>query len=611
MLPVLIVVLLVYACFIAIRDSQPIYVEGDVLGVDEPMPLLLSPAAEKGGGAKTYEIAINDEVRAIDILVFGSGSANIRASISYQGSILSTQELAGANALMLHGTLFFGDALDEGGDASAVRVLELSLVDSSGTGWASVFVGPQNSMADTLGLVAPISVFEMGLLIVMAVYGFTLFYYKRSEGYMLRYVAYVAVLFLEAALFSNDWSIAPIANLYVSIRTFSIVTAVLFAVDIAYRLMAVKAPRWTQALLRSRAILLIGVVFGLLSLFFWGQLGSVLSFAYNLVGIVAALYGCAKATRGHVLVAATFLVPMLASANAALFGFLNLANSYFFCVFLTAPPLFNLPFAFVVMFAVNKRFAQKFQEEERLAAKFDQLVRERTAELREQEAQRRQLMLNVFHDLRSPLFIVKDCAETSIGDAETALKNAPVILERTNFITRLTHDLFYLAKLEEGRVIFAEDAFDVKDMLWESLEAWSVLAEASGVKLSLKAEDAAVVFGDELRLKEAVNNLVENAVNHSAEGDRVEIELSATPEAAVIEVRDQGPGIPPEEQGMIFNQYYRKDRDPSSTSTGIGLSIARGIVTRMDGAIEVESVLGEGSAFRISLPLGETYVSEG
>lgn len=609
-LPVLIVVLLVYACFIAMRDIQPVYAKGDILGSDEPAPLFLStPASEQGEGSKTYEIIVSDAVSALDVMVFGSGSANIQASLSFQGNTLSTQELAGSNALMLHGTLDYSDALDESEGNNDSIILELSLVDSSGAGWISTFVGPQSSMANTLGLIAPISVFEMGLLISMAVYGFTLFYFKRSEQYMLRYVAYVSVLFLEAALFSNDWSIAPIANIYVAIRSFSIVTAVLLAVDIAYRLMAVKTPSWMRLLLKPQAILLVGAVFGLLSLLFWGQLGGFLSFIYNLIGIIAALYGCVKATRGNTVIAATFLVPMLASANAALFGFLNLASSYYFCVFFTAPPLFNLPFAFFVMFAANKRFAQKFQEEERLAAKFDQLVEERTAELREQEAQRRQLMLNVFHDLRSPLFVVKDCAEMSIGNANLALQNAPVILERTNFMTRLTHDLFYLAKLEEGRVIFAEDAFDVKEMLQESLVAWSVLAEASEVTLCLKAEESAIVFGDELRLKEAVNNLVENAVNHSPAGACVSIELSKTAEVVVIEVRDQGPGISPEEQQMVFEQYYRKDRDPSSASTGIGLSIAYGIVTRMDGAIDVQSTLGQGSTFRVTLPLGEDYTS--
>src|SRR5262249_15630930 len=126
-----------------------------------------------------------------------------------------------------------------------------------------------------------------------------------------------------------------------------------------------------------------------------------------------------------------------------------------------------------------------------------------------------------------------------------------------------------------------------------------------------------VVRGDEERLLQALNNILNNAIKHAPESDRIDLRLSRANTGdgaahAQIEVRDYGPGIAPENLGRIFNRFNQISADGRQPpSLGLGLYIAKGIIEQHGGAITVQSKLGEGSAFMISLPLtNEVVVKE-
>ena len=120
--------------------------------------------------------------------------------------------------------------------------------------------------------------------------------------------------------------------------------------------------------------------------------------------------------------------------------------------------------------------------------------------------------------------------------------------------------------------------------------------------VELSAGRDIIVVGDQMRLLEAVQNLVDNAVRHSPLNGTVRVEAVLRGDRAVISVIDQGPGLTEEECSAIFEYYYTKNRSGSSEGTGIGLPIAKEIVEHMDGSISVRSTLGAGTAFVIELP---------
>jgi signal transduction histidine kinase len=116
------------------------------------------------------------------------------------------------------------------------------------------------------------------------------------------------------------------------------------------------------------------------------------------------------------------------------------------------------------------------------------------------------------------------------------------------------------------------------------------------------------VRGDSLALKQAVTNLVENAIRYNNSGGKVEVSARKKGDSLVIEVKDDGPGIPREEQGKIFDRFYRVDKSRSRKQggSGLGLAIVKEIVSGHGGSIAVSGDTGQGSTFTISLPLASS-----
>jgi signal transduction histidine kinase len=144
-----------------------------------------------------------------------------------------------------------------------------------------------------------------------------------------------------------------------------------------------------------------------------------------------------------------------------------------------------------------------------------------------------------------------------------------------------------------------------------AIEEARLTAPARTVRLEARKKDQPlIVRGDEGRLLQAVNNLLNNAIIHAPQSDRIDLRLSRTntdsgPPQAQVEVRDYGPGISPENLKTIFNRFYQisDDKRQSRSGLGLGLYIAKNIVEQHGGEITVQSNPGGGSAFTIRLPL--------
>jgi two-component system OmpR family sensor kinase len=216
-----------------------------------------------------------------------------------------------------------------------------------------------------------------------------------------------------------------------------------------------------------------------------------------------------------------------------------------------------------------------------------------------------QFSADAAHELRTPLTILK-------GEIEVALRSSPgeaeyrrvltSCLEEVDRLSALVEDLLFLARSDSGSVQVTQTPVDLATMVAEVGPALQALADAAGVMLSIPTSPPLWVGGNASMLFRLIFNLGENAIKYSPTGGRVELTLTRRGAKAVLEVRDTGPGIPLEEQTHIFDRFYRGDRARSRGGVGLGLALARSIVSLHDGSIVVESTAGTGSCFRIVLP---------
>jgi heavy metal sensor kinase len=212
-------------------------------------------------------------------------------------------------------------------------------------------------------------------------------------------------------------------------------------------------------------------------------------------------------------------------------------------------------------------------------------------------AAQRQFLADASHELRNPIAIIQTNLEVA---ADELGPRASVVRRATARMARLVDDLLALARSESNgrreRVPLGGLANDVA-------EEHGALADSRGVRIEVEGAGGDVL-GDPDALRRALANLVDNAVRVSPQSGSVTIRCGADPGGAWLEVVDEGPGIPPEDQAHVFERFWRADesRSRASGGSGLGLAIVRQIVENHGGAITVRSEPGRGARFTIRLP---------
>jgi len=228
-----------------------------------------------------------------------------------------------------------------------------------------------------------------------------------------------------------------------------------------------------------------------------------------------------------------------------------------------------------------------------------------------------QFLANMSHELRTPLNAMigytEMMADGLYGDVP---EKARGVLERVQSNGRhllgLINDVLDLSKIESGQLVLAVEAYSVADMVATVILATESLARTKGLALTSKvAQGLPVGNGDARRLTQVLLNLVGNAIKFTDKGG-VEIRAAEKNERFKISVVDSGPGIAPADQGKIFEEFQQVDNTSTRKKggTGLGLSISKKIVELHGGGITVESELGTGSTFTISIPVNAQPVKE-
>jgi signal transduction histidine kinase len=213
------------------------------------------------------------------------------------------------------------------------------------------------------------------------------------------------------------------------------------------------------------------------------------------------------------------------------------------------------------------------------------------------------------HDFRSPLTVVRGAVELLLGERPGALtqgqrelaENAERNVRR---LEEFTEDLLEMARLEQGAVALETEELDVRNLLSEIVADHQFLAKQRRQWFALDAPgDAMTVSADRGRLRQALSNLVGNAIKYAPTGTPITVRAERQNGLFRIAVSDHGPGIPREERGHMFEKFFRGRGVGATPGAGLGLSIARSLVVLHGGTLQYEDTPGGGSTFVVRLPV--------
>ena len=236
----------------------------------------------------------------------------------------------------------------------------------------------------------------------------------------------------------------------------------------------------------------------------------------------------------------------------------------------------------------------------RLASVFNETL----ARLEQSFDQMRRFTADVSHELRTPLTAIRSVGEVGLrGQRDQAAYRSIVgsMLEEADRLATLIDRLLTLSRAETRQSTISKDAVELPHLVDEAVAHLQVLAEEKGQTIDVKHEGAPMALADRHVLRQAIINLVDNAIKFTPRGGRIRVRVSQEAGDATIDVSDSGPGIPAEATTRIFDRFYRVDEGGIGGS-GLGLSIAKGAVEANGGRLTLETTGALGSTFRITVP---------
>ncbi len=228
------------------------------------------------------------------------------------------------------------------------------------------------------------------------------------------------------------------------------------------------------------------------------------------------------------------------------------------------------------------------------------------------ELQRKEFVANVSHELRTPLTTLKSYLEAledgAITDPEIAPRFVRVTLNETERMIRLVNDLLQLSRLDSKQAPLRKQKVSMNDLLQHAMERFSVQFQQKGLDLQVEHDPSIPkIWADPDSITQVLDNLISNAIKYSYDDSILRIQTRWLPEEkmVLVEIEDQGVGIPKRDLSQIFERFYRVDKARSREmgGTGLGLSIAREIILAHDGDISIDSVIHQGTQVTITLPV--------
>ena len=225
---------------------------------------------------------------------------------------------------------------------------------------------------------------------------------------------------------------------------------------------------------------------------------------------------------------------------------------------------------------------------------------------------RNQFVSNASHELKTPLATMKILLESIIyqPDMETEMRTEFLtdINKEIDRLNMIIGDLLTLVSMDSKTMRLNRSTFSLAQVVTDTAHRLALVAEKNHQELKLSLNDRCELYADCAKLTQVVYNLMENALKYTQEGGTVRVRLVRSGRDAVLTISDNGPGIPKEDQGHIFERFYRVDkaRSRETGGTGLGLSIVHQMVLAHGGSVSVESEEGQGSTFTVEIPIHQS-----
>ena len=218
----------------------------------------------------------------------------------------------------------------------------------------------------------------------------------------------------------------------------------------------------------------------------------------------------------------------------------------------------------------------------------------------------RDTISDISHQLKTPiaaLNIYNGILQQEASDAATVREFTALSEQELDRMESLVQSLLKMARLDAGAIALEQSPENLLELLEYVKRQYSFRAGQEGKEIDLEGDEQAVLLCDRTWLTEAIGNLVKNALDHTAQGDRILVRWQQSPCLTTISVEDTGCGIHPEDLFHIFKRFYRSRFSKDTRGIGLGLSLAKSIIEAHQGSIEVHSELGHGTTFTINFAI--------
>lgn len=224
-------------------------------------------------------------------------------------------------------------------------------------------------------------------------------------------------------------------------------------------------------------------------------------------------------------------------------------------------------------------------------------------EINKTDELRRDLLSNVSHDLKTPLTMIKAYAEMlrdidNLSD-DKKRENLNIIIDETDRLNILVNDILNLSKLESNKEILDKSEFDLVELIKKIVKKFDILVEKEKYEFILDMPKKAYVFGDKNKISQVIYNLVNNSVNYTGKDNKVYINVIENKKSYLVEIKDTGKGIKEEELNIIWDKYYKNEKNHrrNKVGTGVGLSIVKNILESHQFKYGVTSTINKGTTF--------------
>ncbi len=455
-----------------------------------------------------------------------------------------------------------------------------------------------------------VSAILLGMLLLLSLSALYSYFLKRDQEYLLL-LSFVALVSALHTAISMPVPLLPLKSaVYLKIRMPIVVSTLIPHAGLPLFLVKDGFPKKIRSLISTRNIILATIVTVLLQ--------AVQPYSIYHMLRWSCLLGCAfmiiryTGNRAHAMI--------LLSAVSCCFGtYLYVYMTSTLHLFASSALLMYIRFTEVGYSAslllngliIVQKYSLKFIEAEQLNAKLWAANRDlRNAvsiakgELRQEQEHRRELMMNIFHDLRSPLFVLQGYTDKLADLNPEGQEMLSAFKNQLTFINRLVEDLFYLSCYESHELIFDFTPGDVGELLRATVADCRLSAAMKQVDLREEIDATGIIWCDKFHIQRTFRNILNNAIRHTPGGGTIYISTQLGENQIAVRFVDTGPGIGQSDIDHIFDRYYRGVNEPNGGgSQGLGLSIAREIVQAHRGSISAGNAPGKGAQIQIILPL--------